>query len=810
MTILDGLGSLSQLSSFGPAALTSLKRRAVDELHRLIPLSSSDATSLTVSDTARGTNTFSIGPFSISLGPNPIRDGSLNIDAPTTRKNAMRILRACQVRKPILLEGSPGVGKTSLITALAALTGHNLCRINLSDQTDIMDLFGSDLPVEGGRPGEFEWKDAAFLRALQSGDWILLDEMNLAPQAVLEGLNAVLDHRGSVYLPELGRTFIRHPEFRIFAAQNPLQQGGGRKGLPKSFLNRFTKVFLQELNATDLLLICQRAFPGHPVDMLEAMITLTNRIQDEATTKHTIGRDGGPWEFNLRDILRWMSLMHTSTGLEIDNSPGTHLDPIFLQRFRSMDDRRRVTSIFNDLFPECPVEIDIRPWPSITPECVQIGHALFPRPPSRPVRPRHHLLHGQLAALQAAGVCIQHGWLVIFTGPSGTGKTSLASLLSDIGGVHMEVLSMNGSIDTTDLLGGFEQVDFTSHVRQFAQRVLNAWDTMSASSVMPLSVSSVNEIDSLRKALVNTGHPLSSATVILQHARVACEFLDDSTRRELLAEADALSGDSGLPGRFDWVDGPLVSAMKTGHWMLLDNANLCNPAVLDRLNSLCEPDGTLTLSERGLVHGEVQTLRPHPNFRLLMTVDPRYGELSRAMRNRGLEIALYPPSAPEDLSRLSMALRSAEVISAEPRHKHVLSFQLSRRGLTRNPPQRSISLLQRSFSGALGGIDVTTRVASLNGDVCILPASSSRLEALILHHARTSSPDNWDRMVRTIPVVLKCLSPIECAEVSRVLVQIRSSSLFTRIEESRRIRSVSSSFYLAQVSIWRRHLSPYY
>lgn len=32
-----------------------------------------------------------------------------------------------QVRKAVLLEGSPGVGKTSLISALAAATGHEVC-----------------------------------------------------------------------------------------------------------------------------------------------------------------------------------------------------------------------------------------------------------------------------------------------------------------------------------------------------------------------------------------------------------------------------------------------------------------------------------------------------------------------------------------------------------------------------------------------------------------------------------------------------------------------------------------------------------
>ena len=68
-------------------------------------------------------------------------------------------------------------------------------------------------------------------------------QLNLASQSVLEGLNACLDHRGSVYVPELGRAFQLRPGVtRIFACQNPLHEGGARKGLPKSFLNRFTQV----------------------------------------------------------------------------------------------------------------------------------------------------------------------------------------------------------------------------------------------------------------------------------------------------------------------------------------------------------------------------------------------------------------------------------------------------------------------------------------------------------------------------------------------------------------------------------------
>ena len=40
--------------------------------------------------------------------------------------------------------------------------------------------------------------------------------------------------------------FKKHESFRIFAVQNPMSLGGGRKGLPCSFLNRFSKIYVEE------------------------------------------------------------------------------------------------------------------------------------------------------------------------------------------------------------------------------------------------------------------------------------------------------------------------------------------------------------------------------------------------------------------------------------------------------------------------------------------------------------------------------------------------------------------------------------
>ena len=93
------------------------------------------------------------------------------------------------------------------------------------------------------------------LKAIIEGDWVLSDKLNIASQYVLEGLDSCLDHRASTCIPELGETFICLPTFRVFAAQNPLAQGGDRKGLPKSFLNRFTKVYIEALTTYNLFSI---------------------------------------------------------------------------------------------------------------------------------------------------------------------------------------------------------------------------------------------------------------------------------------------------------------------------------------------------------------------------------------------------------------------------------------------------------------------------------------------------------------------------------------------------------------------------
>jgi midasin len=591
-----------------------------------------------------------LGPFALERKEGAAENVSFSLEAPTTAMNAMRVIRAMQLRKPILLEGSPGVGKTSLITALASASGNPLTRINLSDQTDLMDLFGSDVPVEGGQSGEFAWRDAPFLRAMQKGDWVLLDEMNLASQSVLEGLNACLDHRGEVYISELDRTFSCHPNFLVFAAQNPHHQGGGRKGLPTSFVNRFTVVYVDQLSFHDLQLIARKMFKDIPQDMVDKLIGFVVKLDQQLQSKRSFGSLGGPWEFNLRDTLRWLQLLASNSGLLVSRPPEDFLDIIVKQRFRTVDDRKRVDQIFIEVFGYSPASRHL--YHRLSTRTFQVGHALVNRRHVLQPTPIEGLtvLKSQLPVLETIMTCVQQNTPCLLVGASGTGKSSMIKLLAAITGAELDQLALNADIDTTDIVGGFEQVDLSRkvsalfrEVRQFlhmgvtdAIRRANSLDTDILRLAEFLDTSAlVPDIETLHGLLTKAASTISGE--VFQH------FLKQSG--ELAAEAR-----EDTTARFEWVDGMLIKAIEEGKWLILDNANLCSPSVLDRLNSLLETNGFLIVNEHSTENGDPKLVKPHPEFRLFITMDPKHGELSRAMRNRCVEVFIDHQSPMQEVA----------------------------------------------------------------------------------------------------------------------------------------------------------------
>ena len=582
-------------------------------------------------------HTLSLGPFSLKIITEPSESPSVyHLDTPTTKANAMKIIRAMQLQKPVLLEGSPGVGKSTIVMALADLAGVPLTRINLSDQTELMDLFGSDVPIDGAYAGNFGWQDAPFLRAMQKGEWVLLDEMNLASQTVLEGLNACFDHRGQVYISELDQTFIRHPNFKVFATQNPHYQGGGRKGLPASFVNRFTAVYTDAFTARDLLMICKKCYPQHPIRSMEALVTSVTELGDFLHTNKEIEAHGGPWEINLRDLLRWLHLLHSKNLTTSAGSPIDYGDLIFMQRFRSPKSIADITEVLEKHHPQA--KRTASHIYNMTSSYIQVGFAFFHRNPSiTPAIDRQiQQVSVDLKLVESVLLCIENNWPCLLVGPSGAGKTSLILQLASYVGSHVVNLPLNADMDTMDLIGGYEQLDVqrerVSFVKQLRQITRSHISNLLVTA--PEICSDIWKLEELLRAEIPEIAEITRLSRILGNLFPHLEYTNIANGCEKILQESS----KDTRARFEWVDGMLVRALKQGHWLVLDNANLCNSSILDRMNALLEPNGFLSINEHCHSDGSAHVVKPHPNFRLFLTINPRNGELSRAMRNRCIEI----------------------------------------------------------------------------------------------------------------------------------------------------------------------------
>jgi midasin (ATPase involved in ribosome maturation) len=590
----------------------------------------------------------------------------------------------------VILTLPPRIVIFSLISALAAASGHHLVRINLSEQTDISDLMGSDLPMpeettdENGNTsagGSFKWCDGALLKAIKNGDWVLLDELNLASQSVLEGLNSCLDHRASVYIPELGQTFDCPPTFRIFAAQNPLAQGGGRKGLPKSFLNRFTKVYVEALTKGDLQGIVTSKFPMLPPSLVENIVRFNDFVQADIANR-MYGQLGSPWEFNLRDVFRWCDLIrnhYTSTG-QIEY--GAFSDTIYMQRLRSDRDRSLLAKRYEDCFGnrDC-----IRNDPRV--DCkenvVRVGIARLDRnvgilPPSDSIilGSEPSLLRNLVRPMEAVALCVQMGWACLLVGPPASGKTTILKSLAESCNRQLEEIALTPSSDVNELIGTFEQIDaaevearLCNNLKDISNFACLTLTTGKAQLKLLEEISSayyslVSRMNYLKKSqtspvVINEKQPMKLVDKLLSSANMAstiCDSFKQSCARMILSASKDISSfkssnkttDSNAV-HFRWFDGVLVQALEKGYWLHLENVNFCPSSVLDRLNPLMEIGGELVLTECGInddengTAGTSRVIKAHPNFRLFLSMNPAFGEVSRAMRNRCIEVSLLAP-----------------------------------------------------------------------------------------------------------------------------------------------------------------------
>ena len=183
----------------------------------------------------------------------------------TTRANLNKILQG-EV-SPILLEGGTGIGKSATIQVAADITNNKLIRFNMSSKVTIDDLLGKVTIIKDIKTNEdtFKFQPSPFAIAFKKGYWLLLDEMNLAPDNVLQSIENALDSETLILHNPCDSTksieiVKKDPKFRLFATQNPSVGffKGKREKLSQSLLDRFTIYYFDELPTDEWVEIAKK------------------------------------------------------------------------------------------------------------------------------------------------------------------------------------------------------------------------------------------------------------------------------------------------------------------------------------------------------------------------------------------------------------------------------------------------------------------------------------------------------------------------------------------------------------------------
>jgi MoxR-like ATPase len=128
----------------------------------------------------------------------------------------------------LLVEGAPGLAKTSAIRALAARLEADFARVQFTPDLLPADLTGTE--VWRPQDGRFEFLPGPIFHPV-----LLADEINRAPAKVQ---SALLEAMGERQVTVGRHTYPLPPLFLVMATQNPIEQEGTFP-LPEAQLDRF-------------------------------------------------------------------------------------------------------------------------------------------------------------------------------------------------------------------------------------------------------------------------------------------------------------------------------------------------------------------------------------------------------------------------------------------------------------------------------------------------------------------------------------------------------------------------------------------
>jgi len=187
------------------------------------------------------------------------------------------LLTGLLTRGHILLEGVPGLAKTTTVNALAKTLGLTFKRVQFTPDLLPSDIIGTE--IYDPTNNTFKIKKGPVFTNL-----LLADEINRAPAKVQSALLEVMQERQVTIGDE---TFKISLPFLVMATQNPVEQEGAYE-LPEAQLDRFMMKVVVGYNTREEELEIARRVANNAFEAIEQVATIEDldRLRREAMQVH--------------------------------------------------------------------------------------------------------------------------------------------------------------------------------------------------------------------------------------------------------------------------------------------------------------------------------------------------------------------------------------------------------------------------------------------------------------------------------------------------------------------------------------------
>jgi midasin len=169
----------------------------------------------------------------------------------------------------------------------------------------------------------FSYMKGNLIEALKNGNWVLLDEINLAEAEVLQKLMPIFEGE-SLILVERGKIeeVPKHKDFRIFACMNP-GNDVARKELPDNINNKFIEIYVRELEkAEELIHIVEKLCLGNiNSESVDRIVRLYLRIRNLCSQNLLQDGFGRTPQFSLRTLARACHMLTNGIRLYGNSGP---------------------------------------------------------------------------------------------------------------------------------------------------------------------------------------------------------------------------------------------------------------------------------------------------------------------------------------------------------------------------------------------------------------------------------------------------------------------------------------------------------